>query len=139
MSAQMTESDKPMMSIARSWGVLLLAGFLCRFSEARAERSNNANSTGYGSVEGRVKQEGKPAGFVNVVVIGTRIGTSSREDGSFELPRVPVGSRVIQFQTPYCTKASVSVEVRSGATDTVTVDLECPLMCSNTQRVTADC
>jgi len=79
-------------------------------SESGSRSLPIADTASFGSVVGRATQEGGPAAFANVVVLGTRIGTMTRDDGSFRLDGVPVGPRVLQLQGIGCNKASLSVE-----------------------------
>jgi hypothetical protein len=119
---------------------LLLAMVHGGYSDAQSQPFSGTNSVGFGSVVGRVTQEGRPAAYANIIVIGTRRGIPTRDDGSFRLDGLPAGPTVLLFQMIGCTKASVSVEVKPGITDTVSVDLQCPLTgCFRQDHFVADC
>jgi hypothetical protein len=87
-----------------------------------------AISPSLGTIVGHVTKEGKPYAYANVIVLGIRMGTQTNEDGWFRLERVPAGSQVLLVQAIYCEKQSLAVSLRSGRTDTLAVELNCPLL-----------
>src|SRR5262245_27959880 len=50
-----------------------------------------------GRISGKVYEKGKdPAAFVNVIVLGTKQGTQTDDNGAFSIPGVPVGTVQVQ-------------------------------------------
>jgi carboxypeptidase family protein len=92
------------------------------------EGSIAAGSPASGKIVGRVTKGGKPYAYANVILLGTRVGTQTNEDGWFRLERVPAGKQELQVQAIYCDKQSVTVSVRSGRPDTLAVELCCPFL-----------
>lgn len=88
--------------------------------------SVGANPTA--TIVGMVMEEGKPAGYANVIIQGTRLGTMTREDGLFRLENVPPGSQKLIAQAIYCDRKTLSLSLAPGQTDTLVVMLECPLI-----------
>src|SRR5438477_11909150 len=72
-----------------------------------------------GTIVGRGTKEGKPYAYANVILLGTRVGTQTNEDGWFRLERAPAGKQELQVQAIYCDKQSVTVSVRAGRADTL--------------------
>src|SRR6266581_3415093 len=64
--------------------------------------SRIAGSRASGTIVGCVTKEGKPYAYANVIVLGTRVGTQTNEDGWFRLERVPAGKQELQVQAIYC-------------------------------------
>ena len=55
-----------------------------------------AQKNEYGNIKGVVStSDGKPAGSVTVVIKNTKNGTTTKDDGSFELKRIKPGNYVI--------------------------------------------
>ncbi|PQJ34908.1 TonB-dependent receptor [Salinibacter sp. 10B] len=84
----------------------------------------HAQSTGI--VQGRVVDaaDGTPLPGANVVVDGTTLGTSTGQNGRFELRNVPAGSQTLTVSYVSYQQKSQTVEVESGATITVTLEIE---------------
>jgi hypothetical protein len=81
----------------------------------------------FATIVGRVIKQGTPYAYANVIVLGTRMGTQTKDDGWFVLQRVPVGQQILLVQAIYCEEQSLTVSLRSGCTDTLAVELSCPL------------
>ncbi|HEY6416465.1 MAG TPA: TonB-dependent receptor, partial [Acidimicrobiales bacterium] len=77
-----------------------------------------------GRIAGKVssKSEG-PLAFANVIVLGSRQGTTTDEKGQFVLVGVPVGTAQIQVQMVGYDKIVKSVLVNAGATSTLDFEL----------------
>ncbi|MCS6967596.1 MAG: TonB-dependent receptor [Cytophagales bacterium] len=76
-----------------------------------------------GTVQGTVKDEtGEPVPGVNVIVIGTTIGTAVKTDGSYSLS-VPVGNLQLQFSGVGYKTVVQSVSVKEGETLTLDVTI----------------
>ncbi len=71
-----------------------------------------------GRIEGRVVKDvdGEPVAGVNVIVVGTGIGTVTGTDGSFVLARVPAGQQELIFRWLGYRQQRLSLTVRAGAT-----------------------
>ncbi|MCZ6916209.1 MAG: TonB-dependent receptor [Gemmatimonadetes bacterium] len=78
-----------------------------------------------GRIEGRVVKDvdGEPVAGVNVIVVGTGIGTVTGTDGSFVLARVPAGQQELIFRWLGYRQQRVSVTVRADATQRADVRL----------------
>ncbi len=71
----------------------------------------------FGKVSGRVTERGKdPVAFANVVVLGTKQGTMTDENGNFVILGVPVGAVQIQAQAIGFDKQVQTVQVSAGQT-----------------------
>ncbi|GJG88026.1 SusC/RagA family TonB-linked outer membrane protein [Gemmatimonadetes bacterium T265] len=74
-----------------------------------------------GTISGRVvdsvSQQGVPS--VNVILVGTTIGTETRPDGSFTLARVPVGARAVRVARIGFAAQTHTVDVTDGGTATL--------------------
>jgi iron complex outermembrane receptor protein len=76
--------------------------------------SQEAGQTG--SVAGRVVDEqGAGIAGAQVAVRGTRLGTQTRSDGGYLIPRVPAGTHVLQARMLGFSPDSTSVTVSAGA------------------------
>ena len=70
-----------------------------------------------GRIAGTVVAEtGQPLAGVNVVVVGTNIGTLSSEDGRYVIPGVPVGTHQVQASLIGYASQTVTVRVEAGQT-----------------------
>jgi len=80
-----------------------------------------------GTVVGRVVvgTGGKPAGFANVIVIGTRRGAQADENGRFRIDIVPVGPQVLRILLIGHQPLTQAVEVLPG-TGTPALELTLP-------------
>ncbi|HEY0970759.1 MAG TPA: TonB-dependent receptor [Gemmatimonadales bacterium] len=80
-----------------------------------------AQSTG--TIRGRVTAQGgaQPLGNVTVVVVGTRLGTQSAENGEYQILNVPAGQHTVRAQRLGYAQATATVTVAAG--QTVTADL----------------
>lgn len=50
-----------------------------------------------GKISGKVSSEGKPLEFVNIGLLNTKLGTSSNEQGKFEIKNIPNGTYELIF------------------------------------------
>ena len=94
-----------------------LAGLLLCAAQAGAQ--------GVGTIRGRVvdSASAQPLSSVNVTVEGTRLGTISHPDGTFEISRVPAGAQRVQARRIGYHSSIASVDVPSGGTATVDFSL----------------
>ena len=79
-----------------------------------------------GMIEGKVrsKADGSVLPSANVQVVGTIIGTTTRIDGSFRLPRVPAGNCMLEITEIGYAPRTVSLNVEDGGLVQITIDLE---------------
>ncbi len=96
--------------------LLLLGAALVRGMPAGAQQPT-------GTIRGTVRNSGTnlPLGSAQLSVAGSRLGTMSREDGSFVITSVPAGSQTVQAHLIGYAAASKTVTVVAG--QTVRVDL----------------
>jgi hypothetical protein len=75
-----------------------------------------------GNVRGVVRHSASnaPLASVQVSIQGTRLGTMTREDGTFLIQRVPAGSHRVQVRLIGYAPTDKALTVRAG--DTATVD-----------------
>src|SRR5262245_36841633 len=69
-----------------------------------------------GKITGRVTEKGQPVQFANVIVLGTKQGIATDENGRFTIAGVPVGAAKIQVQATGYDKVVKDVQVNAGAT-----------------------
>jgi outer membrane receptor protein involved in Fe transport len=68
-----------------------------------------------GALRGSVTDDaGRPLPGVRVIVVGTSLSAESRDDGTFDVRRVPLGTRVVRAQRIGRRLALDTVEVRAG-------------------------
>ncbi|MEZ4651119.1 MAG: TonB-dependent receptor [Candidatus Eisenbacteria bacterium] len=89
-----------------------------------------------GTVVGKVldADTGAPLAYTNVSIVGTTRGAIAREDGSFVLAGVPVGSYEVQASFMGYTTGKVSVEVQDKRTATIEIKLQ-PTTVGKTEEV----
>ena len=75
-----------------------------------------AGAQGVGSIRGRVvdSASSQPLPNVNVTVEGTRLGSISRLDGTFDITRVPAGTQRVQARRIGYHSSAMSVTVPAG-------------------------
>ena len=103
--------------------ILLLAGALV--CAAASPSSLNAQQP-TGTISGQVVDSAtrQPLAGVNVVVEGTRLGTISRDDGTFTIVGVPAGTHTVRARRIGYGSVPVIVNVTDGATVSVAFALE---------------
>jgi hypothetical protein len=73
-----------------------------------------------GRITGRVLEGGRaPSAAANVIVLGTKQGSQTDENGNFTIPGVPVGTQQIQVQQIGFDKQVKPVQVNAGSTTTI--------------------
>ena len=79
-----------------------------------------------GRITGKVFEPGgkSPSANANVIVLGTKQGAMTDENGNFTIPGVPVGTQQLQVQQIGYDKAVKSVQVNAGTTATVEFQLQ---------------
>jgi outer membrane receptor for ferrienterochelin and colicin len=85
-----------------------------------APASPQGAAAGVGRVTGKVTEKnGTPISFANVIVLGTKQGTQTDDNGNFVLVGVPVGTVQIQVQPLGYDKQVQEVAVSAGASSTL--------------------
>ena len=80
-----------------------------------------ATAGAVGRISGRALERGKdPLGYANVVVLGTKQGTATDENGNFVIGNVPVGTYQIKLQAIGYDPVVLPVQVNAGQTSTIT-------------------
>ncbi len=70
------------------------------------------------------KQTGEHLSFINVIIQGTTIGTSTDQTGHYFLKDLPVGKCVIEFKSLGYKTVTKEIILQSGQTIEVNTDLE---------------
>ena len=87
-------------------------------------RAPGAPATAVGRISGRAVEKGKdPIAYANVIVLGTRQGAQTDENGAFVIPAVPVGSYQIKLQAIGYDAVIQTVQVNAGQTSVVTFNV----------------
>jgi outer membrane receptor protein involved in Fe transport len=86
-----------------------------------AKTAAPATATGgaFGTVVGRVMHGAEPLGFANVIVLGTRQGTATDENGNYKIVGVPVGQIQVKVQAVGYDAITQSASINAGAVTTV--------------------
>ena len=84
-----------------------------------------AQKNEYGSIKGIVlTSDGKPAGSVTVVIKNTKHGTTTNDDGSFELKKIKTGKYMIILSFVGFESKEISIDVKPGEESLVNAQLE---------------
>ncbi|HEU5168548.1 MAG TPA: TonB-dependent receptor [Chitinophagaceae bacterium] len=84
-----------------------------------------AQKNEYGSIKGVVStSDGKPAGSVTVVIKNTKNGTTTNDDGSFELKKIKPGNYVLILSFVGFESKEISIDVKTGEENFVKAQLE---------------
>jgi outer membrane receptor for ferrienterochelin and colicin len=97
--------------------VVFLLAALAVFGARRAE----AQATG--TISGQVVAGKEPAEFANVIVLGTRRGAMTDENGRFTITQVPIGSHTIKVQAPGYDPKQQVVVVNAGPNSVGTINV----------------
>ena len=82
-----------------------------------------AAPTATGKISGRALEKGKePIPFAQVVVLGTKQGTLTDDNGNYVINGVPVGSQQVRVQAIGFDAQVQNVQVNAGATSTLNFD-----------------
>jgi outer membrane receptor protein involved in Fe transport len=82
-----------------------------------------AAAAGTGRIAGKVLERGRdPIAYANVIVLGTKQGAQTDEEGSFVIVGVPVGEQQVKAQAIGYDPKVITVKVDAGQTATVTFD-----------------
>ncbi len=77
-----------------------------------------------GNIQGSVyMQDGVPVEYVNVLVQGTAIGTTTNKDGKFSLSNVPIGNRRLIFSLLGYKEQAIEVNIKPDETSNIDVIL----------------
>ena len=84
-----------------------------------------AQKNEYGSIKGVVfTSDGKPAGSVTVVIKNTKNGTTTNDDGNFELKKIKPGNYVLILSFVGFESKEISIDVETGEEKFVKAQLE---------------
>ncbi len=113
-----------MLMTGRRWIAAAVAGIVCLTAAtvfAQGTRPGSPGAVaGVGRIAGKVTDKsGAGLASANVIVLGTRQGTATDENGNFVLIAVPVGTAQIQAQAIGYDKQVQSVQVNAGTTTTL--------------------
>ena len=101
--------------------VALLGVTMSAHAQTRPAAPAAAPAAATGRIAGRALEKGKdPVSFANVVVLGTKQGTMTDENGAFVIPGVPVGTYQVKLQAIGFDPVIQTVQVNAGQTATVT-------------------
>ncbi len=73
-----------------------------------------------GKIAGRVMEHGSPLGYANVIVLGTKQGAASDENGNFVIAGVPVGTYQVKMIATGYDPVIQQVQVNAGQTASLT-------------------
>lgn len=77
-----------------------------------------------GGIIGRVTGDGTPVPGVNILVVSTRIGGVSDENGDYRITKIPVGNQQIRFSSVGYETKTFQVEITAGKLLELNVDIE---------------
>ncbi len=90
------------------------------FTQTRPAAPAPAASATTGRIAGKALEKGKdPVSYANVVVLGTKQGTQTDENGAFIIDRVPVGTYQVKLQAIGYDPVIQTVQVNAGQTAVV--------------------
>jgi outer membrane receptor protein involved in Fe transport len=98
---------------------------LCLLAVSSVSAQTRAPATpATGRISGRVTEKGKdPVAFANIIILGTKQGTATDENGNYVLVGVPVGTVQVQVVAMGYEKTVQDVQVNAGATSTLNFSL----------------
>ena len=99
-------------------GIAFAVPALAQQSKPAAPAS--AGSATSGKITGRVMNGKDGVPYASVSVLGTKLGTTSDDNGNFVIPLVPVGTQQVQVQALGFEKQVQTVQVSAGTSATVT-------------------
>ena len=104
-----------------AWIALALALAAPAVAQQKPEIPSSAPAAATGRIVGRVLERGKdPVAFANVIILGTKQGAPTDENGNFVLTGVPVGTYTVRVQAiGHDKQMQTGVQVNAGATTTV--------------------
>lgn len=77
-----------------------------------------------GTINGQVRHKGQSVEFINVLVSGTRLGTTTDEEGKFRLTAIPAGTQQIKISgIGYQTKTN-TVTISPAGTSIIDIELD---------------
>jgi outer membrane receptor protein involved in Fe transport len=103
-------------ALAVAFGISLAA-----HAHGQAGRAAPGGPTG--RIAGKVTERGREGiPYANIIVLGTKQGTASDENGNYSIAGVPVGTAQIQVQAIGYDKQVKEIQVNAGATTTLNFD-----------------
>ena len=107
--------------IRRMSAVFLVLGALAALSLLPPPTPAHAQATA--TVKGRVMGSNGPGAYANVIILGTRRGAQTDDEGNFTITLVPVGSYTMRIQLPGTEPKSQAITVNAGINDLGTINL----------------
>lgn len=93
-------------------------------------------AAGVGKIAGRaVEKGGSGLGFANVIVLGTKQGTMTDENGNYVIPGVPVGTQQVKLMAIGFEPVIKTVQVNAGQTTMVPFEVGASRTVSTMQEV----
>ncbi len=103
--------------LALALGLATVAPAFAQQTAPAPARPAASRAAGSGRVTGTISEKGKgPVAYANVIVLGTKQGTQSDENGNFVLVGVPVGTAQIKVMAIGYDAQVQPVQVNAGAT-----------------------
>lgn len=109
------------MSVVRRLLVVLAGAFLCAATSVTPLAAQQPTGTITGQVIDSATRQ--PIAGVNVVVEGTRLGTITRDDGTFTIVGVPAGTHTVRARRIGFGSVPIVVNVAGGSTVSVAFEL----------------
>lgn len=76
-----------------------------------------------GNVKGKITSNGNPLSFTNIILLDTGIGTSSDEDGNYEIRNIRAGEYQIRFSAVGYETKTLSINVERNKTVELNIEL----------------
>jgi hypothetical protein len=92
--------------------IILLIFFVSSFLQAQQ-----------GGIKGKITDGVNPLPFVNIIILETNYGTSSEEDGSFEIKSIPAGKYEIRFSAVGYETKTLDINIESNRTTELSIEL----------------
>jgi outer membrane receptor for ferrienterochelin and colicin len=114
-----------MSSRLRAGGRALFAVALAVILGSSATAFAQTPAAGTGTISGKVTEKGgkEPVGYANVIVLGTKQGAQTGEDGLFTIRSVPPGTYQVKVLGMGYTPVTMTVTVNAGQTAKLDADL----------------
>jgi outer membrane receptor for ferrienterochelin and colicins len=103
---------------------LLLALFLCSLTLFAQTNQLSTQNTIKSTLRGTISTENKPAEFVNVMLLGTNLGTNTDSLGKFSIRNVPVGNYQLQVSGIGYKTLKINVKVENIKTISLNLELQ---------------
>ena len=104
--------------------VFLLGKRRVHFSDCKGTLTENIEPTDeeYGTITGKISSNGKPVAFANIMLMGTRLGSTSDENGRYTISNIP--ARKYKIKVSYLGFKSKEKIITVKAGDILTLNFE---------------